>query len=104
MCYNCTTATTTTTTIRSLLPITGSGTLADPITLYSIGAHVGEGYVWNGTAWVLAEPGLGVLPFYDDDTDAYNDGLPLGRLYALTGDGPYGLPRNTVRYLQLPLS
>lgn len=105
MCYNCTsTATTTATTIRSLLPITGTGTLSNPITLYSVGATSGQGYIWNGTSWVLSSPALGALSYYDDDTDAFNSGLTAGNLYILTGDGPYGLPRGTVRYLDATLS
>lgn len=105
LCYNCsTTSTTTTQTVRSLLPITGTGTLANPITLYSVGATAGQGYIWNGTTWVLSSPALGALNYYNDDTAAFNAGLPLGSLYVLTGDGPYGQPRNTVRYLQLPLA
>ena len=105
MCYNCSTSSTSTTaTVRSLLPITGTGTLSDPITLYHLGALTGQGYIWNGTTWVLSSPSLGALNYYDDDTDAFTSGLPIGSLYILTGDGPYGLPRGTVRYLDSTLS
>lgn len=100
MCATCSTSSTSvTTTIHTLQPIQGDGTLLNPIALSHNGATIGQTYVWNGTQWNLSSPSLGALNFYDDDTDALTSGLPVGSLYILTGDGPYGLPRGTVRYL-----